>query len=95
MSGLGRPSRAATRGVNYREPGDDPELSELEDSSDNESVLDSSIVAGSESDQSVLLDSTVVIGGAPVGEPLCGSTPNVVVPTTSSPRASVVDAVGT
>ena len=55
MSGSSRPRRTATVGINYREPGDDPELSDSDDSvasaassdtglSGLDSVLDSSFV---------------------------------------------------
>ena len=65
------PRRAATKGINYREPGDDPELSDSEESlvvasgethhSGYESALDCSFAANdSELEESVLLDSTVV-----------------------------------
>ena len=95
MSGSGRPRRAAAEGVNYKEPGDYPDLSDLEDSlreSSGESVLFSSILGDfSDFEESVLLESTVVDqsevqvsvsvddGSVYIGEPLCGSSPRSVI----------------
>ena len=86
MSGR-RPRRAATKGVNYREPGDDPELSEDSDGVSSEtdfsaydSALDTSVVANqSGSEESLLFESTVVATSSPVGVPSCGSTPSSIV----------------
>ena len=84
-----RSQRAAAVGINYKEPGDYPDLSDSSSESSQESVLDSSVLADfSGSEESVLLDSTVVVSQeaqirfagvegsvSVVGAPLCASSP--------------------